>query len=435
MKSITLFEHEAQPFEWTTRDLSALERLNGAAGAEILHATTRHGKRVLQATQHVGVVRLGCRVVQVLPKIYYSSAASGESIAAREATANLLHMLAYARQLDVREQRLAPLLERDADWFEILTFLFSTHLMDEWQRGPYRGYQVCDEILPVLKGTWRLYVDACHPERRHTFTVSYDDFTVDNALNRVFRFTVDLLWRLTGDIGNRQRLDALRQWMTDVTLPSSLSPDAASPALLTRLNRRFEPLLNLARLFLQHTTLQLAGGGVTAFSFVFDMNHLFESFLSQIIMQHRATILPGDLQPCQVLPQSRGFTRYLARRATKQVFHLKPDLVFRSPHSDEVPLLVDTKYKALNQADRRLGVAEADFYQMHTYAHRYRCASVLLLYPQTIGMSEPVRACFPLQESDKRITVATVDLRRDLSRRRQDLVAELRGIFGTAGEA
>jgi len=67
--TITLFEHQDEPFPWADRDLSLLERLRRSVGTEVLRATVRGGKSVVQATQHVGVIRLGNQTIQVLPKI------------------------------------------------------------------------------------------------------------------------------------------------------------------------------------------------------------------------------------------------------------------------------------------------------------------------------------------------------------------------------
>jgi hypothetical protein len=96
-KPITLFEHECtSQFDWTDRDLTFLERLRHSLGTEFLRPTVRAGRRELQATQHVGVIRFGSRSLQVLPKIYQSSEAAGKRQRTREATGNLLHMLEIA---------------------------------------------------------------------------------------------------------------------------------------------------------------------------------------------------------------------------------------------------------------------------------------------------------------------------------------------------
>lgn len=433
----TFFEHEQRAFEWTEREASALERLNRAAGAEVLRATWRAGRRELRAAQHVGVVRMGRRAVQVLPKTHRAGAGASDEqreARAREATQNLLHMLAHAGRLPVREHALAPLLRRGGDWFEILTRLFATHLREEWQRGAHRRYELVEDELPLLKGCWRVSESLRRPARRHVFPVAFDEFTADNALNRVFRFVVERLWRLTSDGANRQLLGELRQWMEEVTLPADLPARAAAPALLTRLNARFEPLLNLARLFLEGGSLQLAAHDFTTFAFVFDMNRLFEEFVLGFIRRRRPEVLPGDLRRCDLLPQSHGAPHHLARNEQGQdVFRLHPDLAFR--RGVEFPLLLDTKYKRLDPGDRRLGISPADFYQMHAYARRYGCPRVILLYPQTADTPDPLRARFTL-EGGGRIDAATLDLRADLSTPagRDALTNELREILGGADE-
>ena len=418
MKTETLFEHEhTEGFDWTMREHAALERLNRAAGTEVLRATLRAGRRELRAAQQVGVVRLGRRAVQVLPKIYNARGGAGQQSThderTREATRNLLHMLAQAGRLPVREQALAPLLRHGDDWFEILTRLFASHLLEEWQRGAHRHYQTIEDELPVLKGRWRIAEHLRRPARRHLFPVTFDEFTADTSLNRVFRFVVERLWRLTRDGDNRQLLGELRQWMEEVRLPARVEAREAASSLLTRLNARFEPLLNLARLFLEGGSLQLAAKDFTTFAFVFDMNQLFEEFIIGLIRRRRDHVLPEHLRTCDLLPQSHGAPHYLARDSRgRRVFQLHPDLAFR--RGPAFPLLLDTKYKRLNPSDRRLGVSQADLYQMHAYARRYQCPRVVLLYPRTAEMSESLHERFTL-EGGGTIEVATVDLSVDLS--------------------
>lgn len=429
--TITLFEHETKEFDWTDRDLVALERLHRAFGAEVLRVTPlRSGRYRLKATQYVGVVRLGRHTIQMLPKIYQSSDTADERQRAREATHNLLYLLEYAGRLPLREYAFAPLLRRDLDWFEILTRLFALHLMDEWQRGVIRSYVVVEDDLPALKGKWRFADQLRRPERKHIFAVAYDEFTADNRLNRVFRYVVERLWHLTRDPDNRQRLSTLRQWMEEVTLLRSVNIADASPALITRLNRQYEPLLNLARLFLDDGALQLAAGDLTTFAFVLDMNQLFEAFMVNFIRRYRDEILPPDLRGCRLRPQSRGITFHLARRNGQSVFRLKPDLTLQRVDGT-FPMLLDTKYKILDADSLRLGIAAGDFYQMFTYAHRYNCSRVLLIYPQTTAMLEPLRAWFALEGNDKVIEAATMDLRVELGKQegRDEIVRELKDIL------
>jgi 5-methylcytosine-specific restriction enzyme subunit McrC len=431
---LTLFEHEYKNFDWTDRDCAKLEQLHLTLGTEALRATVRHGRKVIQAAQHVGVIRLGNRTIQILPKIYKVRESTGETTRAREATHNLLYLLAYAGQLPVREHSLAPLLKRGKDWFEILTRLFASHLLEEWQRGAYRNYQTVEDELPVLKGKWRIADQLRRPLNQHRFFVAYDEFTADNQLNRIFRFVVERLWRLTRDGGNRQRLGELRQWMEEVRLMPHVTVTDANPSILTRLNQRYRSLLNLARLFLDAGSLQMAADDFTTFSFVFDMNQLFEAFIINFIRRHRAEIFQAapELQNCDLMPQAHGASLYLAKKDDQRsVFLLKPDMAFRN-EAKQFPLLLDTKYKRLNADDVKLGVSQADFYQMYAYARRYDCPRVLLLYPQTTEMAGRLRVRFPLQASDKVIEAATVNMHIALSNPsdKQGLIDELKLILG-----
>ncbi|MCL4534916.1 MAG: McrC family protein [Chloroflexi bacterium] len=386
-------------------------------GAEILRPTVRQGERALQSTQFVGVVRLGTRTIQVLPKTYRSEDTGDRTAHIRDATRNLLYMLAYVGSLSVREQELVPLLQRDLDWFEILTHLFASHLAEEWKRGAHRTYQSNDDELPILRGKWRVGEQLRRLERQHTLCVTYDEFTTDNPLNQVFRFVTERLWHLTRDAGNRELLADLRQWMDDVALAPAMNVTAASPTLITRLNQRFAPLLNLARLFLDGSSLQMAAGDVANFSLMFDMNSLFEAFAVAFISRHRLDVLPDSLQTGDLLPQSRGVARWLARREDTQVFKLRPDLVVRSQGS--CPLLLDAKYKQLNPRDVALGVGQDDFYQMHAYAQCYDCSRIVMLYPQTAEMTEALHAEFTFERGQTSVAIGTLDLRVDLGSRQE----------------
>lgn len=427
MPNITLFEHETIPFPWTERHLALLRRVNRAA--PILMPTVRGKERVLQAAQYVGMARFGDQTVQILPKIYRD--ASTEATHPAEATQNLLSMLKYAGMIHFHKQSIMALLRRESDWFEILTRLFALQLTEMWQRGPTRRYETQEEELPVLRGKLRLAVQLRQPERKHRFAVAYDAFTADNALNQIFRFVVERLLRLTHDTENRRLLAGLQAWMADeVTLRPTVTAAEADPNLLTRLNHEAEPLLNLSRLFLDGGALQLTSGDLNAYAFVFDMNQLFEAFIIHFIRRHRDAILPPELQSCVLQPQSRGTWFHLAQTEGRPVFRLQPDLVFRQ--GERFPLLLDTKYKRLDPAERKLGIAQDDFYQMHAYAHRYHCPRVLLLYPRTAELCDVSGKQFALKEaSGKTIEVALVNIQRDVSLLpdRHALIAELRAAF------
>ena len=427
--SITLFEYDTT-IVLTEQEIKTLNRLSLKVGFEILKPIIRNGETYYQARQYVGIISLGRRTIQILPKIYRTSDGSSKE---RDASQNLLLMLDYAGYLGIREVSLAAL-QRSQNWFEVLIYLFTDHLKRQWLRGADRNYQSVDAVLPILKGKWQIATQLRRPEQKHKFAVTYDEFTVDNPLNRLFRYIVELLWRLTKDGGNRQRLSELRYWMSEVTLLPAMSVHSANQIVLSRLNRYYEPLLNLARLFLDGLGLQLSPNDQTSFAFVFDMNKLFERFIVAFIQRHRLDILPDSLQNCDLLPQARSSPRYLATYNGRSVFRLLPDLVFRV--EDHYPLLVDFKYKQIDISDYKLGVAESDFYQMYAYLRKFNTPRVILIYPQTASIVDPLRACFNLDDSKQGIWVSTINLLKNLADpiAKKALITELKLVLGDCND-
>jgi 5-methylcytosine-specific restriction enzyme subunit McrC len=270
-----LFEHETIPFDWTDRELHAVARLSGSGSMTIVHLLNRPGQRLLRTTQYVGIIRLGSYTIQVLPKLYQ---AHGITPPAQQAARNLLYLLTQTADLDVRDSDVATVMQQHSDWFEALIALFTNRLVDLWQRGPQRTYQPIADELPLLKGKWRVADQLRRPDRPHRLAVLYDEFTVDQPLNQLLRCAVEVLWRLARHPSNRRGLETLRDWMEPISLlPPTVAASLTLPPL-TRLNRHYAPLLNLARLLLRQAAPQLSHGKLDAFAFVFDMNQLFERF-------------------------------------------------------------------------------------------------------------------------------------------------------------
>jgi hypothetical protein len=167
---LTLFE-----YEWTDalsdREIRLLSKLSRTGGIEILKPFIRQEKTYFQARQYVGILRLGQRTIQILPKFHRSS---DRQQSEQEATRNLLLMLDYAGHLGIREVNLASL-NSAQDWFEVLIYLFALNLKRQWLKGAARTYEPIDAVLPVLKGKWRLSAQMHRPEQKHLFAQNDPD--------------------------------------------------------------------------------------------------------------------------------------------------------------------------------------------------------------------------------------------------------------------
>lgn len=433
METITLFEHDCTSgVDCGRAELQALDELQQRLGVEMLRIGVRRGRCELKASQHVGLLRVGRLTIQVLPKIYRDDPDPRRCV--RRASRNLLALLEGAGQVPVYQPGSAPLWHRRQDWFELLTNLFAVQLRQAWQRGPWRGYQAVEEEGTTLRGRWRLAEQMRRPGREHVLAMTYDQFTTDSPVHRLLRYVVERLWLRTCDPKNRRLLNDLRRLFEEVTLLTQIEPEWFDQVTLPPWQEDLRPLLNLARLFLDGESVQLTGGDLSTFALVFDMNRVFEGFVVRLLLRHQRLLLPPPLRWAELLPRAQGATLPLAQAAGQPVFTLRPDLLVRQ--GECFPLLVDVKYRLLDEESRSLGVAADDFYQMLAYARRYRCPRVLLLYPQTAGQPWPLQRTFQVQgEEDLRITAATVDLRRNLTRPqgRRLLCRRLRALLGGEG--
>ena len=277
-----------------------------------------------------------------------------------------------------------------------------------------------------MRGRWRITDQLRRaPHLRHKFDVIYDEFSPDTPLNRVFQFVTEKLLLVAEDWENRRLLSDLRDWLSCVRRHANVSQADLDQVHFTRLNDRFLPTFNLARLFIENSVFQLMVGQRRTFAFVFDMNRLFEEFVAGFIEVHKDRILSGEWSDARVVPQSRGMRIHLAEilPGGRRVFGLVPDVMIN--RTSGKPLLVlDTKYKQLSKTREHLSVSEGDMYQMLAYAVSVGCPRVLLLYPQPAG-SRPVSGAYQVINSPNFVMVRGVNLQQRLDRP-DSLIQEMR---------
>ncbi|MEW2074580.1 restriction endonuclease [Streptomyces sp. NPDC013433] len=218
------------------------------------------------------------------------------------------------------------------------------------RQGLLQGYRVTEETSPVVRGRIR---EAEQIRRRFGATlpveVVYDDFTTDIAENRILRTAVERLLRLPGVPREvRRRLLHQRARLADVTVLVRGRP--LPEWRPSRLNARYHHALRLARAVLEDASPEHGPGGLRVEGFLFDMNKLFEDFVTVALREAlRGSGYVARFQDPLHLDEARAI-------------RMKPDLVLHGP--DRAPCAVaDAKYKV----ERPGGYPDADLYQMLAY--------------------------------------------------------------------
>ena len=192
----------------------------------------------------------------------------------------------------------------------------------------------------------------------------------------------------------RREVRRLRPAFTTVGL-GSYRRGALPEVRYTRLDEHYRPAVELARLIIENSSLELFHGKVAGAAFFVDMNKVFERFL--YVALREALGLPER--------QWKHGAAFTLNEGTR--IWMKPDLSWwppGGPKDGARPLFLgDAKYKKLDEQ----GFEHADIYQMLAYCTAAALPSGLLVY--AAGEGEP--GAYEIKHAGKTIEVASLDLR------------------------
>jgi 5-methylcytosine-specific restriction enzyme subunit McrC len=261
------------------------------------------------------------------------------------------------------------------------------------ERGVLHGYVLREDQVVQLRGRLRFAEQIARaggmPLPTH---VAYDDFTSDVLENRMLLTSALVLLRLPRITRSaRRRLMRIRSVLLEVA-PLSDWRDVAAPPI-TRLNYRYGPALRLAEIVLRAASLTDARGDALSTTFVFDMNDIFEDFLTvafrEAMRAHGGSV---KAQHAELALDEGG------------ELGLRPDLTW---WVDGVcRAVLDAKYKAIDAGVMRNG----DAYQMLAYCIAYGLPRGHLVYARDSG---EVSRTHVVGGSGHRIVVSAIDVEQE----------------------
>ena len=313
---------------WVPVDAPAAEiqALDALGVFEIDH---HPGATRMRAGSHVGTVSAGSLQLHVAPKV---------------GIPRLLFLLGFARDPTGWRDHHVELPEASG-LLPAAAAALAVVCRQVLSGGVLQGYRRTEDRGPVLRG--RLdEVAQISVGRGLAFPVNviYDEYTVDIPENQILRTAMRRVMRLPGVApvftAELRRLDAL---LDEV----AILPNGGRPPTLRwdRRNQRYRPAVALARLVLAATSWESGHGSVTAAGFLFDMNKVFEDFLSAALTvslrRHGGAVLS---QATSHLDEGN-------------IVQIRPDIVWRD--AGQARAVIDAKYKTHD--------SNADDYQIVAY--------------------------------------------------------------------
>ena len=330
----------------------------------------------LTPSSTVGVLRIGDLQIEIAPRLPVDQ---------------VLFLVSYA--LDPGAWRAETTSTGSEDHLvEAIIPTFVRHVRGALRRGLLHGYKTTDEALTTIRGRIR-FADQLRvrPGRALPVELQYDDFTVDVLENRLLRAAIDRLLRLPlRRESSRRDLRELDSSLATVT-PAAYRAGRVPEPTWTRLNSRYRPAVDLARLILGNSSLNLTSGSTTATSVLFDMASVFEDFVVVALREALGAT-------ARTFPQ--GGTGRRLRLDDEGDIALAPDLSWWE--NDRCLFVGDCKYKRAKVE----GVPNADLYQMLAYTTALDLPDGLLIY----AAGEYPAGTHTVTHAGKRLRVVTLDL-------------------------
>ena len=369
MPNITLREYEETLYNGLLESWQ-LARLRDAR-VDVYQETADGTTWTLKPSSFVGVLNLGYLSVVIRPKIPVD---------------RVIFLVAYAMDPKGWRSLVSDLLP-DQDILESIVPALVHHVRQGIKRGLLQGYRREEDSLRTVKGRIRFQDQLT---RRYgvalPLELTYDEFTEDIEENRLLKGALYRLSRFPMRFPeSRRQVASLRPVFNNVELTNY--PRGSPSIKYTRLNEHYRPAVELARLIVDNSSLELLHGKVAGTSFLLDMNRIFERFLF-VSLQEALGLTGRQWKKCKLTLDEAD------------VIKLEPDLSWWD--SGRCCFVGDAKYKETGI----LGFEHADIYQMLAYCTATKLPAGLLVY--AAGGAGP--GLHRIKHTEKSIEVTTVDL-------------------------
>ena len=337
------------------------------------------GRRKLKLDQYVGVIETPCGTrIEILPKHVELNGTSDQELILAERKL-LQKMLSVSLHLPYREAGSANLNRFKQPLHEWIITQFLASFERLLQRGLRFDYNRVQEEQKFLRGQLQ-HVKYMRqpPAKKHIFPIEHDVYEVNRPENRLIRTALEVVCKKTKDANNWKLAQELRLMTSEIPRSQKIQQDFRQwqSGRLLALYAEIKPWTELILGEYMPVSTQ---GEWRGMSLLFPMEKLFEYFV--------AYHLRRGLPEYQVKTQHS--TEHICKHQQSKIFKLKPDIFIDRSQTNAKNIVLDTKWKLINQNDRggRYGLKDSDIQQMFAYSHYYlkHESEMILVYPYRAG--------------------------------------------------
>ena len=355
--------------EYETREVTldtevALALMSESSERLRVRRSLEAGKWTITATSHVGTFVAGDIQIVVKPKVRYSE---------------LLELIVYSTG-SMRFGLRQFAYDANESLLDGAAAIFARLSEQTFVAGLDRDYVTRRENPVAMRGRLDVAQLVGRGGLSTPLPCRYEEHTMDTPRNRIVRQAALIALRKISPVpALSHSLMSIVRTLDEVSAFNH--SDLAFIGTHSRLNAHYEPLILLANLIIEGTSIRASSGTVSASSFTINMNQVFEDLVTVGLQRHLGNRWIVTKQFKTELDEAGRFT-------------IEPDVVVSD--SERIPrYVIDAKYKVSDDARARI----ADLYQLHTYSTVLDLSEGLLVY--ATAASDPPLKGITVRESGK----------------------------------
>jgi 5-methylcytosine-specific restriction enzyme subunit McrC len=286
-RCITAFEHQAiRVGDGSADGLSEAEADALCRIGELRKGFCRRGAGVVELSQYCGVVGLGQRALEVLPKVDHGDPPEF-------CRGILLRLLRLAEDVPVFRHVSVGQHLRSAPLLEVFIAAFLETVTELVRGGLLSQYEEREDDLGVLRGRIQFSRQlGALMNRKDRIACRYDELTPDNAWNRAVKLGLLAVrpWITRDELARRWAVAACA---FDEIPAQHHPPVDLSRLVFSRQALRYRPAIEWVRWILEVLSPSFRAGEAAAPALLFDMNQVFESAVGSAIRRTPCPVATG----------------------------------------------------------------------------------------------------------------------------------------------
>lgn len=247
-----------------------------------------------------------------------------------------------------------------------------------------KNYTKVQADEPFLKG--KLLVNkqiTKNAADKANFQIEYSKYIEDIPQNRIVVSTLHKLSKITSDTSLAAWCHRSIAKLDGIPQSRNITADLQSSLASNRLFADYANLITWSSQFLLNKGFTSFKGNTVNCALLFDAAELFESYIAYLFRKYAKDFIvsPQDISHFLIHKLNDNIDQ------VEPLFKLRPDLVAKPKDTSARTVILDTKWKTLNDS-KTSGISIQDLYQIYAYGHKYTTEHgkhpvLVLIYPAT----------------------------------------------------